>query len=52
MSSSKVQSQSLPVKVAIQGIHGCFHEEAANKFFEQEFKTKDIGFLECERFEN
>ena len=35
----------MSVKVAIQGISGCFHEEAAHKYF-----GDDIEIVECESF--
>src|SRR3546814_2153226 len=35
----------MSIKVAIQGIKGCFHEEAAYKYFGEEIET-----VECESF--
>lgn len=37
-------------KVAIQGYAGCFHEEAARKFYSNTPVGDDIGIVECDNF--
>ena len=38
-------------KVAIQGFSGCFHEEAARKFYEEHFDMVP-GIVECNTFDD
>ena len=38
-------------RVAIQGFSGCFHEEAAMKFYEEHFKSSP-GIVECSTFDD
>ena len=35
-----------PLKIAIQGVKGCFHDAAARKYF----SDRDIVTIECETF--
>ena len=41
MASEPNKKKEFNSKIAIQGVHGCFHEEAAKKFFQSNLEIED-----------